>query len=547
MNNLNYFQKFVPKKDIEDKSNLFVWSYTRVSSKDQYDKNSSVDRQMEANLAYATAYKYEITEHFGGSYESGKSDWTRKEFKRLIEKVETSRKRPYAILVYKMSRFSRTGGNAIGLVNYLTEDLGVHLIEVCSGISTTTERGKAAIYESLFHAFKENLEKKEIVIPSMIASLKAGNLMGICPIGYDHYGRKVRDERRFAFKQRIEINQDGELLKEAWQWKVSGMYSDSQIIAKLATRGLVVSKQKMSQMWRNPFYCGILINSMIEEPVKGNWPSLVNEVDFIKVQQILDRNPAGYSQNREIDWRPLNRLLKCNDCGSFLVGYKNNQKNLNYYRCLKCNGVSMNADTTPKSKKMGAHDLFIDFLKKFTIADTIIPLVKMQLTKLFNHYNEGTLNSDKAVRDRLEGFEKKLKDLKIRHGLGEIDSETYDLTFEHLSKQIGETVKELNTLTRPLLNLEKLISRSLKKLRNISRIWASSDLENKRRIQTILFPNGVFYCVKKHEYLTKTFNTFLSLTCSIAMDYAENENRTSQFLIEKSYSAPPVGLEPTTL
>lgn len=547
MTNLKYFQKFVPKKDIEEKANLFVWSYTRVSSKDQYDKNSSVDRQMEANLAYATAYKYEITEHFGGSYESGKSDWTRKEFKRLIEKVETSRKRPYAILVYKMSRFSRTGGNAIGLVNYLTEDLGVHLIEVCSGISTTTERGKAAIYESLFHAFKENLEKKEIVIPSMIASLKAGNLMGICPIGYDHYGRKVRDERRFAFKQRIEINKDGELLKEAWQWKLSRMYSDAQIIAKLEARGLHISKQKLSQLWRNPFYCGILINKLIEQPVIGNWPPLVSEEEFIRVQQILDRNPVANSQNRVIDWRPLNRLLKCNDCGNFLVGYKNNQKNLNYYRCLKCNGVSMNADTTPKSKKIGAHDLFVEFLKKFTIADTIIPLVKMQLTKLFNHYNEGTLNNDKVVRDRLEGFEKKLKDLKIRHGLGEIDSETYDLTFAHLSEQIAQTVKELNTLTRPILNLEKLISSSLKKLRNISRIWAFADLENKRRIQRILFPEGVFYCVKKHEYLTKKINHFLFLTGSITMGYAQNENWTYQNLFDKSNLAPPVGLEPTTL
>lgn len=244
MNNLNYFQKFVTKKDTEEKTNQFVWSYTRVSSKDQYDKNSSVDRQMEANQAYANAYKFEITEHFGGTYESGKSDWTRKEFKRLIEKVESSRKKPYAILVYKMSRFSRTGGNAIGLVNYLTEDLGVILIEVCSGITTATDRGKAAIYESLFQAFKENLEKKEWVIPSMIASLKAGNLMGICPVGYDHYGRKVRDERRFAFKQRIEINKDGELLKEAWQWKVSGMYSDSQIIAKLEARGFISANRR---------------------------------------------------------------------------------------------------------------------------------------------------------------------------------------------------------------------------------------------------------------------------------------------------------------
>ena len=66
-----------------------------------------------------------------------------------------------------MSRFSRSGGNAIGLVNQLVEDLGVHLIETSTGNSTTTERGKIAIYESLFHAYKENIERMEIIRPAM--------------------------------------------------------------------------------------------------------------------------------------------------------------------------------------------------------------------------------------------------------------------------------------------------------------------------------------------------------------------------------------------
>jgi site-specific DNA recombinase len=348
----------------------------------------------------------------------------------------------------------------------------------------------------MFASRKENLEKKEIVIPSMIASLKAGNLMGICPIGYDHYGRKVRDERRFAFKQRIEINKDGEILREAWQWKLSGLYSDSQIIAKLATRGLVISKQKMSQMWRNPFYCGVSIHKLIDAPVKGNWEPLISQDDFIKVQQLLDKNPAGYSQNVEVDWRPLNRLLKCNDCEGFMVGYMNKKKNLHYYRCLKCTGVCMNANTTQRAKKIGAHELFAEYLKKFSIPESFYELVKMQLTKIFDRYNEGTVTSDKAVREQLGVLEKKLKDLKICRGLGEIDKETYDLSSTHLMEKIAEVTKELNTLARPILNLEKLISSSLKKLRNISQIWVSASVERKRMIQRVLFPDGVFYCVK---------------------------------------------------
>ncbi len=124
MNNIDYFKQFVPKGNDEEKLNYEVWSYTRVSSKEQFEKNSSVERQMQANKRYAGLHDYKITQEFGGTYESAKSDFTRKEFKRLMDRVKASRRRPRAILVFKMSRFSRAGGSAIGLVHMLVEDLG---------------------------------------------------------------------------------------------------------------------------------------------------------------------------------------------------------------------------------------------------------------------------------------------------------------------------------------------------------------------------------------------------------------------------------------
>ncbi len=548
MNDIRYFNKYIVKKDDEKiKPNQSVWSYTRVSSKDQYDKNSSVDRQMEASIEYASENNYQITEEFGGTYESGKSDFTRKEFTRLIEKVRSSRKKPLAILVYKMSRFSRTGGGAIGLVNTLVEELGVHLIEVCSGHTTMSERGKINIYESLFHAHKENLEKKEIVIPSMIASLKAGTWIGPCPTGYDQYGRKVTNEKFFAFKQRLEINKDGELLREAWKWKVSGMYSDAQIIAMLSARGLKISKQKMSQMWRNPFYCGIIINRLLEEPVTGKWEPLVSREDFVRVQQILENNPSGFQHNKDEEARPLTRLLKCNDCGCFMVGYKNKQKNLHYYRCLKCNGVSVNAFTTVRALRKGANDLFVEFLSKYTVPEKIMPLVQMQLTKLFNHYNEGNSTNEATLKSQMEALERKMKELKVRYGLGDIDKETFDLTASHLNKQISETAKELNTLAPKISNLEKLISSALEKISKLALVWSSSNLEMRRRIQKTLFPDGISYDVKNHQYLTKRTNSFLYLTNYLSRQFEGVGIKKSRRNDGMSIEAPPAGLEPATL
>ena len=105
-----------------------------------------------------------------------------------------------------MSRFSRSGGGAIGLVSYWVDELNVHLIEVSPGLNTTTERGKAAIWESLFHAFGESLERKEIIIPKMKAYAKAGNRFARAPIGYDHYRPRVRNGKFLSQKQKIVVN-----------------------------------------------------------------------------------------------------------------------------------------------------------------------------------------------------------------------------------------------------------------------------------------------------------------------------------------------------
>ena len=108
MSDLSKFQKFMPDKSKITPSNNEVWSYTRVSSKEQAD-NNSLTNQRATNLAFAEAKGMTITHEFGGTYESASSDFTRKEFVEMMEKVENAKVRPYAILVYKISRFSRTG------------------------------------------------------------------------------------------------------------------------------------------------------------------------------------------------------------------------------------------------------------------------------------------------------------------------------------------------------------------------------------------------------------------------------------------------------
>ena len=154
--------------------------------------------------------------------------------------------------------------------------------------------------------------------------------------------------------------------------------------------------------------------------------------DFMKVQNILEKNHSGYQHKKEEDDRPLTRLLKCDNCEGYMVGYKSNQKNLHYYRCLKCRGVSLNAKTTPKSKGKGAEQLFIELLEQYRIPNNLFPLVELQLTKLFTHYDANNALNESQLQKQLVTLQNQLRLLKIRFGLNEIDKETYEITMEHL-------------------------------------------------------------------------------------------------------------------
>lgn len=287
-------------------------------------------------------------------------------------------------------------------------------------------------------------------------------------------------------------------------------------------------------MWRNPFYCGINTNKLAEAPVKGNWEPIVSIDDFIKVQQILQKNPSGYQHKKEVDERPLTRLLRCDICDSYMVGYKNNQKNLHYYRCLKCNGVSLCAKTSSTSKKKSAEQLFIELLNKYQIPGEIFTLIEFQLTKLFKNYNDDNSTNEKQLEKQLSTIQHQVKQLKIRFGLGQIDKETYGLTHQHLNEQLLEINKELNSGKVTISNLDIMLSKSLKMLENISKIWDSRDLEGKRQLHKILFPEGIFYNAQKHDYLTRKVNKFIELTTSISISCEENKNGNFQNFIENS-------------
>ena len=545
--NLEYFKKF-SSYQLEQNNNKNVWLYTRVSSKEQFESNGSIKNQKNAAEALARSQNFEITNTFGGTYESAKGDFTRKEFKRLISEVKKAKQKPFAIMIYKMSRFSRTGASAIGLVSELINVHGVHLIEVSTNKDTTTPRGELEIIESLQYARKENIERLESTIPGMITFLRNGNWLGKAPRGYDHYGKRVKKSDFYSGVQRLEINKEGKLLKNAWRWKLNGL-PDYEIMKKLRTQGLFIKKQSLSAMWRNAFYCGINTNSLLKgDVVKGNWKALVSLEDFRTINDRLDGNSnTGYNKTKFPPDRPLQPHLFCGQCGTKMTGYKA-KKRYDYYKCqnTSCTTKDMNAKSSQKSLRPGLNELFEDYLSQFCLSRKYIEAFKAQMRLTITDRNKESLELERSLNAQLEVLKTQLDGIERRYVVEGMDRGLYEKYKAEFEGKIEAVNTEKAKMGISISNLDEKIEKCIEVTQNLSNYWKHSGIENKIAVQKLVFPKGIVIDPKKRQYRTSEVNSIFTLVSSIVFGEGGKMKNASPKLDDASRFVAGAGLEPAT-
>lgn len=154
--------------------------------------------------------------------------------------------------------------------------------------------------------------------------------------------------------------------------------------------------------------------------------------------------------------------------------------------------------------------MFLDLLGKYCIPNYIVSIIELQLIKLFNHYHNIEPGGNHLLESQLKALEEKKKTLQIRFGLGEVNREIFDITLQYLAGQIQAAQRECKTALHNVSGLEKLLDSSQQKLKRFSGLWESCNLDNKKRIQRLLFPEGVFYELNNHEYIIRKVNDLVT-------------------------------------
>ncbi|GHA25468.1 serine type site-specific recombinase [Salinimicrobium marinum] len=550
--NLDKFKKFKKESTVkitDSNTQKEIWSYTRVSSKEQTKKKYSIEGQIKHIEEYALDNDLVITQRHGGTYESAKRDFTRREFKLLIDNVRSAKKKPHAIAIKFISRFSRSGGSAIGLVEELVETLKVHLIETSSGLTTETEKGQMDIYSKLLHSKKENMMRMEMTLPALKDFVEEGNWLGRPPRGYTMYGEKVTNYKNRIKGQELKINEEGKILKKAWQWKSEGM-PDFLIRQRLLDQyHFKMTKQSMSNMWRNPFYVGVSKHRMLDSPIIGKWPALVPEKIWDKVQALLQdaKRQSGYEKSKINEFRPLTGFIHCAQCGAPITSYIAKKKNVHYYKCQHGKGGNMNAFTTPRSLKVGVNDAFIDFLKQFELEDHKAEALKSILSTMLGRHADNNKDQVKNLKLQLKKVQEKIDKVDERYFLSENQNEeAYVKIKGKLESEIEIIKSKIQNVSGDLSNQDNYIEKAIDFSQNLSKHWNSGDLSSKLIIQQTLFPEGLIINPENREYRTKKMNGLISVIESIARDEKDSKSKKATQKGGLSSIVAGTGLEPVT-
>ncbi len=509
------FSHYKPKALEKQKGNRAV-KYTRVSTKKQMERNQSLFLQDKYINDYAAHNSLQIVASFGGSNESAKSDDDRREFSRMMEFIKHNE--VHYILVDSYDRFSRTGINAITIIEALEKEHGITVISASNPIDTSTTTGDFQQDLLLLFANFMNKQHRDRVIRGTREVLRRGRIVGKAPLGYDQETSKN--------EQRITVNSTGEALKQAFRMKLDGKDNATILLflRQIGTGPLrTLNHKRLFQIFENPFYAGILVRKLLDyEPVQGTWEPLVAPEDFLKIQGIHVKRSYKIKENDT--HLPLRRFLYCT-CGGAMVGYIVKKKGLYYYKCNY--GCHVN-----KSAK-ALHALFEDKLSNFIMDERYERHLKIFLNEVLLEASEGETQKRKSLGLVISNLKTKIQSLKDRHVEGELDKDIFKEYMLKYGSELMEAESELKGIIE-VSNPDKAIEKLLELSYNLKLFWQVTAFETRQELQKLIFPEGLIFDKGLNDYRTSKINEMFLLLHTLSPTYKIENKEKHLFLHQNS-------------
>ena len=457
--------------------------YCRVSTKEQV-QNLSLPTQQKACLDYCQRQGYKVDKIFVEEGESAKTA-NRPEFQKMIDYCRNSKGHIDTVVVYALNRFSRDA--KIHLAVRAT--LAAFQVKLRSVTETIDETSSGKFMETIFAgvAQLDNDVRSERTVAGMKSNLQAGRWTFKAPLGYLNT-RGPQNEKV--------LSQDPEkagLIQQAFELYATGLYTKQQVLEKITALGLrgpngkKLPPQALNKILRNPIYAGWLTVNKWGSKTRGKFEPIISQEIFDRVQSLITgkKTPITPHQRNHEDF-PLRHFTLCETCGRPLTGSwsKGRTKKYPNYRCQNrnCKAVSVR-----KEKLEGS---FLEYLNNLKPSPESIRLFKAVMLDSWKDKQKESQRTAQRIQKDLETLKErknKLVDALLEKTL---DSKTYQEQNDRLQVEIGLKELEVTKSHQEDLDPEEILDFASFVISNPEKLWQDSPLDQKQRLQKVLFPQG---------------------------------------------------------
>lgn len=485
-------------------------TWCRVSTKYQADIGGSLISQKEICEKYAAEHGYVIKANYGGKHESAKTPGP------LVRSMMAAVKRDTtisAIIISEFDRLSREVWQATKMLQELRE-LGVIVIAAKFGLDTRTKEGMMMAQNTLAMAQWDNQNRTDKFVGGRADCMRAGAWIERAPLGYYKVG-KSRDTHCY-------LNDDGKLIAQAFKWKLAGM-SSIEITEKLKARGLEIYPQQVHKILVNPFYAGKIVHNYTHgEMIDGQIEPAVTYADFLKVQDILAGRTAKYTVNKENERRPLTHYVICSEDGTPFTSYcrkkktKTHMLEFDYYKCNH-----KGCGTNVSAKEM--HEKYVDLLSQYQLSEESLRHFESIIHESLKKHTEEANAELTTLRKRLTAIDNDIKKAKVRYASGQIDTDIFETAMQEYNDRRNLVLLEIEKWQGDLSNLDGVVSETIKIASSVASMWESAPLETKRKIQRLVFPDGIIWDKEIRNYRTQGENTVFAILRQCGGDFGHKK------------------------
>ena len=537
-----------------------AFAYRRVSTEGQVD-GASLDTQTKTVEQYADSNNIEIVKWFEDPGISAKNARNRPGVQDLIRSAKEYRGDIDYLIVYSVSRISRSTPSYYREIWYELESYGITL-RVATEPVNESPYGRFYLNISLANAQLDNEIKGKQTQDNMATHLSSGGWwMSRAPLGFKIQqvptGAKDNHGKPKTHSRLVPDNTNGlaDKLTALLTRFSTGDLNSTQLL-KLAHQmeirsrtGKLLPKTTLDSILIKPVYAGWHHSPTMTkgELVKMNFDGLIPLEVYEKNQRIInsDSRPHEESDN---SLYPLHKTICCAICGAEMTDEEREARfakgKLPYLRSSA--PTSGSGKRTPryscKCKGHGSalasevHQVFEAYLKQITPEEGVIKLFK-EVTKRTALKKLGNINKEieKYEQERAKLSEKKQKAIAAMLD-GDISKEEKEEYIAGLNNERNEVEDELEKLKRAQMLREADIEYVCNFMRNPAKLWRDGDLETRQALQKMIFPHGVYFDLKNKKCGTSEISPLFSINTI-------KKAPQSAILNDMGWD---IGLEPTT-